>query len=72
GDWRRFLPRSRDQTVAFLHSLKKGPDLARVGGAGGEPWSIRKVLRRLVRHELLHCKSVQRIVSAWRSPPSGP
>ena len=32
---------------------------------GAEAWSVRKSLRRTVRHELMHWKSIRRIISAY-------
>lgn len=60
GDWHQFLAAHRAQTVSFLEQLKESRDRARVI-VGGEAWSVRKVLRRLVWHELLHWKSIRRI-----------
>ena len=69
GDWRRFLAHSRAEAVAFLEALRSSPDRARTGrvdmGLGMyEDWSVRKALRRMVRHELVHRKSIRRIVRA--------
>ncbi|MDP3179091.1 MAG: DinB family protein [Spirochaetaceae bacterium] len=61
GDWARNLAAHREETVAFLLGLKSSPDRARIDFADGEAWSVRKVLRRLVWHELLHLKSIRRI-----------
>lgn len=58
--WREQLAISRDQTDAFL-SERAGPeDLLRLTESD-EGWTVRKVLRRLVWHELLHLKSIRRI-----------
>ena len=57
--------------VQFLTELQGEPDRARLSLAAGEAWSVRKVLRRLVRHELLHWKSIQRILSAYGSVEAG-
>jgi len=57
----RFLPAHREETVTFLRKLATSPDRARVNFGEGEAWSVRKVLRRLVWHELLHLKSIRRI-----------
>jgi len=65
-DWRRFLGAHRDETIAFLSILRKSPDRACVRTEGGESWSVRKVLRRLVWHELLHWKSIGRIGRDFR------
>ena len=68
GEWRAFLPASRAMAVAFLETVKSSRDLRRVGtvnhGFGEESWSVRKALRRLVSHELLHSKSIARIIRA--------
>jgi hypothetical protein len=70
-DWRTYLPRSRAEAVAFLHGVASSTDRARVAtldlGAGEERWSVRKALRRLVRHEILHGRSIRRIAAAWRA-----
>ena len=60
ADWREFLPEHRQETLCFLDGLRDAADRARVS-RDREEWSIRKVLRRLVRHELLHWKSMRRI-----------
>ena len=71
GDWTNFLPRSRTEAVAFLERLKSSADLRRVRtidhGFGAEEWSVRKALRRLVSHELLHAKSIARIIRDYRA-----
>jgi uncharacterized damage-inducible protein DinB len=70
-DWRDFLPRSRAEAVAFLSGVASSADRSRVAtldlGAGEEHWSVRKALRRMVRHEILHGKSIRRIVTAYRA-----
>jgi hypothetical protein len=70
-DWRVFLPRSRAETVSFLEELASSGDLCRVGtvdhGRGEEAWSVRKVLRRLLGHELVHSKSIARIIREHRA-----
>jgi hypothetical protein len=75
GDWEDFLPRSRTQTLGFLEELKLSPDLRRVRtvdhGFGEESWSVRKALRRLVSHELLHSKSIARIIRHYRARHPG-
>lgn len=63
-DWRAYLPRSRAQTTMFLQALKASRDRARVTDAQ-EAWSVRKALRRMVRHELQHTRSVRRIIAAF-------
>ena len=60
GDWEKFLPQHRRETIRFLEGIRGAADGARVS-RDGEEWSLRKVLRRLVRHELLHWKSIRRI-----------
>ena len=61
GDWARFLAAHREEAVTFLRELATSSDRARVDFADGGAWSVRKVLRRLVWHELLHWKSIRRI-----------
>lgn len=66
--WREPLERSRDETLRFLNELKESPH--RCGMVVANPddvWSTRKVLRRLVWHEVLHFKSIRRIVAAHGS-----
>jgi hypothetical protein len=65
-DWRVFLGRSRGEALAFLDVLKAAPDRARVKESASEHWSVRKALRRMVRHERMHCKSIRRIVRAYQ------
>jgi hypothetical protein len=67
GDWRPFLSEERAAALAFLEDLKSAPDRARVRPRGEEQWSVRKVLRRLIRHELLHWKSIKRIVGEFEA-----
>jgi hypothetical protein len=51
--------------------LRSARDLRRVRtfdhGFGQEAWSVRKALRRLVSRELLHAKSIARIVGEYRA-----
>jgi hypothetical protein len=63
GDWRVPLARSRAETTAFLRELRGAADLARVTSGPRGDWSARKVLRRLVRHEILHTRSIRRIAA---------
>ncbi len=69
GDWRRFLADHRAEAIAFLEALKQSRDRARVGGHHWhdevEWWSVRKALRRMVRHELLHWRSIRRILASY-------
>lgn len=65
GDWPRFLAEHREETVAFLRELRSSPERARVRFDDEGAWSVRKVLRRLVWHELLHWKSIRRIGQAF-------
>jgi len=61
--WREQLQRSREETLSFLEGLKSSADRERfVHTEANGTWSVRKVLRRLVWHERLHWKSIQRIV----------
>lgn len=74
-DWSEYLPATRAEAVAFLLALKVSPDRARViepwrdlrrgGTRQAEAWSVRKALRRMVRHELLHTRSIRRILQDW-------
>lgn len=63
--WPEQLRRSRAQTVRFLEGLLgDGEDRLRLYEAD-EAWSVRKVLRRLVWHELVHLKSIRRIAREY-------
>lgn len=74
--WREFLPATRAETVQFLQRLRTDPGLSRVTSVqrhsrrapqgAPEEWSVRKALRRMVRHELLHTKSIRRILTEWQ------
>lgn len=66
-DWRVFLSEQRAAALTFLEDLESSSDRARVRTRGEEQWSVRKVLRRLVRHELLHWKSIKRIVGEFEA-----
>jgi hypothetical protein len=76
GDWNVFLRQSRAEAIAFLESVKSSRDLSRVGtidhGFGEESWSVRKALRRIVSHELLHAKSIARIIRDYRTMKHDP
>jgi len=37
----------------------------------GEQWSVRKVLRRMVSHELVHTKSIRRIIGDYEKLHAG-
>ena len=63
GFWQEDLADRRAAVIRFLNDLAESGDRLRVDEAG--EWSVRKVLRRLVWHELLHTKSIRRIVGAW-------
>lgn len=63
--WTEQLRLSRESTLAFLAELADADDRLRLA-EGDESWSVRKVLRRLVWHELLHLKSVRRVMGAFR------
>jgi hypothetical protein len=65
--WQQQLLVSRRETRRFLAGLARSSDRARVRDAD-EVWSVRKVLRRLVWHELLHWKSIKRVVHDYHSP----
>lgn len=71
GDWRRFLAGHRAETVAFLEHLRGAKDLVRLRDRLDDQWSLRKVLRRLVRHELLHWKSICRIAREFTAQKAG-
>jgi hypothetical protein len=68
--WQTLLQRTREEATRFLLQLKAASDLARCAtvnfGYGDEQWSVRKVLRRMVRHEILHLKSIRRIHAEYR------
>jgi hypothetical protein len=68
-DWREVLARSRTEAVEFLAQVKTSSDRTRVSridwGIGPEEWSAKKVLRRMVWHELLHWKSIRRIIGEY-------
>ncbi len=65
GDWLEFLPHHRAAAVAFLESVARSDDLARVSTTG-EHWSVRKCLRRMLRHEVQHTRSLERILRVYR------
>ena len=76
-DWQDYLPSVRDDSIECLARLRSSADRARVktrirrsrrAPAGEvEEWSVRKALRRMVRHDLLHTRSIQRIRREWES-----
>lgn len=70
-DWRQELLLSRRETERFLATLSADRDAARVTRAD-EVWSVRKVLRRVVWHEVLHWKSIERIIRAYDGPMNTP
>ncbi len=63
--WQEYLTSHRGATLQALHALKASRDLARVQFHDDGAWSVRKVLRRLVWHERLHTKSIQRIIKDY-------
>jgi hypothetical protein len=69
ADWRGMLAASRREALGHLRALRAATDLVRLRtldhGYGPEAWSARKALRRIVRHELMHCKSIRRIRHAY-------
>lgn len=79
-DWRDYLPSVRSDTIECLVSLRSSADRARVQSGlrrsrrapNGEfeEWSVRKALRRMVRHDLLHTRSIQRIRREWEAAAS--
>ena len=62
------LHRSRAATLRFLERLESESDRLRFVERGGEAWSVRKVSRRLVWHERIHTKSIQRLGRALGGP----
>ena len=76
-DWRDYLPSVRSDTIECLASLRSSADRARVQtrlrrsrrapNGEVEEWSVRKALRRMVRHDLLHTRSIQRIRREWEA-----
>ena len=77
-DWRGMLERTRTEAVRTLESLKSSEDRMRVSrfdpglGLGMEDWSLRKALRRMVRHELMHAKSIRRILAEYTRQRESP
>jgi len=71
GDWRELLPRHRAAAVEFLTSVAGSTDLLRLGTPHGEHWSLRKCLRRMVRHEIQHTRSIERILRTFAAQPAG-
>lgn len=79
--WRDYLPALRSDTIEYLEDLRSSTDRARVQtglrrsrrAPGGEieEWSVRKALRRMVRHDLLHTRSFQRIRREWERARRG-
>jgi hypothetical protein len=69
SDWSAMLDHSRAETMVFLEGLRTSDDLLREiredEAWGVEHWTVRKSLRRMIRHELMHWRSIQRIVSAY-------
>jgi hypothetical protein len=65
-DWQVYLPAHRLEVVRFLRELRLTDDRVRLMDISDDQWSVRKVLRRLVRHELLHWKSIKRIAHEFR------
>ncbi len=73
GDWLEFLPRHRAAAVGFLESVATSDDLARLETtAQGEQWSARKCLRRIVRHEIQHTRSIERILRVYKERAGHP
>jgi hypothetical protein len=75
--WQDYLPSVRNGTIERLAHLRSSADRARVQtrvrrsrrAPDGEieEWSVRKALRRMVRHDLLHTRSIQRIRREWET-----
>lgn len=76
-DWRDYLPSVRGDTIECLAHLRTSADRARVTTRGRksrrapdgevEEWSVRKALRRIARHDLLHTRSIERIRREWET-----
>jgi hypothetical protein len=76
-DWQAYLPSVRSDTIACLGHLRSSADRARVQSqirkgrrapnGEVEEWSVRKALRRMVRHDLLHMRNIQRIQREWET-----
>jgi hypothetical protein len=60
-DPRDLLVATREETDHFLEGLAEAADRLRLAEKGGEAWTVRKALRRLVWHERLHLASIRRI-----------
>jgi len=71
GDWRAYLAAHRAETSACLELLRDSPDLLRLREEPDDQWSVRKVLRRLVWHELMHWKSIRRIAAEFDMAAQG-
>jgi hypothetical protein len=65
ADWPEQLRQSREETLRILEDLRVSDDRIRLRN-DDEIWTVRKVLRRLVWHERLHLKSIQRIVADYQ------
>jgi predicted RNase H-like HicB family nuclease len=68
-DWRTLLARTRRETVAFLREVARSSDRRRIHEEPGYCWSVRKALRRLVWHELIHTKNIRRILRDFSRQP---
>lgn len=76
-DWQVCLPSVRNDTIECLAHLRSSADRARVRtrvrrgrrapNGEVEEWSVRKALRRIVRHDLLHTRSIRRIRREWEA-----
>lgn len=81
ADWQDYLPSVRSDTLERLAHLRSSADRARVQTrvrrgrrapqGEVEEWSVRKSLRRVVRHDLLHMRSIQRIRREWARTTGG-
>jgi hypothetical protein len=67
GDWLAFLAEHRVEAVDLLRGIRDSGDRCRLTRREDGDWSVAKVLRRLVWHELLHLKSIRRIGHEFRS-----
>lgn len=74
-EWQDYLPSVRSDTLDYLTNLRSSTDRTRVRtrirssrrapDGEVEEWSVRKALRRIARHDLLHTRSIRRIRREW-------
>ena len=75
--WQDYLPSVRSDTLECLAHLRSSADRTRVitrvrrsrraPDGEVEEWSVRKALRRVARHDLLHTRSILRIRREWET-----